>query len=101
MAELYPGIYDGTPGSLTREERIERTVAELDQLVAAGRARMPAGGSGLTPFETDWMTEEEMARYHELQLRRMRLQGTRDDARARVAAKRAARRAAMGLDEKK
>lgn len=65
---------------------------EIDSLVAVGRARMPAQGNPLYPCETDWLSPEELATLQALQLRLTLLQDTTAEIRARVAAKRAARR---------
>ena len=81
-----------------RSEARALVEAELDGIVASARARMPPQGSPLYPCETDWMTPEEMARYQALQLRLVELADTTAEIKARVAAKRAARRKAMGLD---
>ena len=73
-------------------------VEAMDALLAKARARMPEASSPqerLHPCELDWMTPEELAQLHELQLQYRKIAGSRDDARRRVAAKRAARRAAQ------
>jgi hypothetical protein len=78
---------------VTKEQERTQVEEEISNLVALGRARMPALGNPLYPCETDWLSPEELATLQALQLRLVLLQDTTTEIRARVAVKRAARRA--------
>lgn len=77
----------------------EEIVAELDALVAVGRARMEASKDpcirGLHMSESEWLSREEFERLNELHLEWARSQPTLAEVRERVARKRAARLARM------
>lgn len=80
---------------MTREE----LTAELEALVGLGEARRSAAQDpfliGIHPSASDWMTAEEIARMSEVQALLVPFAWQdREDARERVARKRAARVAA-------
>ena len=80
---------------MTREELL----AELDAVVALGEARRAAARDpfliGVRPAAADWMTSDEVHRLCEIQAALVPYAWEeREAARARVAVKRAARRAA-------
>lgn len=82
-----------------RERRLKRIELLIDVLVWRATRRHVACRDmsirGLRTADTDWMTESELNRLNVLQVARVRCQETTAEIRARVAAKRAARVAAM------
>ena len=72
----------------------------IDAVLAPARGRRLAAGPdirGLRPADTDWLTVEEACALDRLQLEMIRVQPTTEQIRARVAQKRAARLAALGV----
>lgn len=82
-----------------RERRMARIDLLIDVLTWRATRRQAACRDesirGLRPAGTDWMTESELNRLGALQVARVRCQETTAEIQARVAAKRAARVAAM------
>lgn len=81
----------------TRKAAVE---AEMDAIAArADRRREQASDDAIkamNPTSVDWMHPEELERFEALRLEHIKLSPTTKEIKARVAAKRAARRAALG-----
>jgi hypothetical protein len=82
---------------MTREQELQAVSDKMDAILKKVRARMEKGDPSiimLRPAAADWMTDKESTEMHKLQMRYYKLRPTTAELKARVKAKREARRKA-------